>query len=288
MNGQVSALYDGAVVHQRLTPRRHRLRYRLFQLLLDLDELPELDAKLKLFGHNRFGLIGFHDRDHLAGDARPLRAQIEAMLAEAGVDAGGGPIRLLCMPRMLGYVFNPLSIFYCHRPSGELAAVVLEVNNTFGERHVYLIEAEAGAGAQVVRRGCAKTFFVSPFMGMEMSYDFRLAAPGETASTAILGRGADGAPILAAVFAGERRELDDQTLARALVGHPLLTLKVILAIHWEAVKLLSKGVGLRRKPKPPTETVTVVRPEPAPLAGEVIESAPVQRPAAKARAKVAA
>ena len=275
MNGRTSALYEGTVVHQRLAPRRHRLRYRLFQLLLDLDELPELDRRLKLFGHNRFALFSLYDRDHLAGDSRPLRAQVEAMLADAGVDLAGGPIRLFCMPRVLGYAFNPLSIFHCHRPTGELAAVALEVNNTFGERHVYLIEAEAGARDQLVRRGCAKTFFVSPFLGLEMSYDFRLAAPGERAATAILGRGADGAPIIAAAFAGKRRELDDRTLARALVSHPLATLKVILAIHWEAVKLLAKGVGLRRKPEPPANPVTVVRPDPA-------------RPAANAPVKAAA
>jgi hypothetical protein len=272
VNGQTSALYDGAVVHQRLAPRRHRLRYRLFQLLLDLDELPQLDRRLRLFGHNRFALFSLCDRDHLAGDPRPLRAQVEAMLGDAGIDLAGGPIRLFCMPRVLGYVFNPLSIFYCHRATGELAAVVLEVHNTFGERHVYLIEAEAGAGDQLVRRGCAKTFFVSPFLGLEMSYDFRLAAPGERAATAILGRGADGAPVIAAAFAGERRELDDPTLARALVGHPLLTLKVILAIHWEAAKLLAKGVGLRRKPEPPAEAVTVVRPDP----GRPAANAPVR------------
>jgi len=259
-----SGLYDGAVTHQRLTPRRHRLRYRLFQLLLDLDELPELDRRLKLFGHNRFALFSLHDRDHLAGERRPLRAQVEAVLAESGVDNGGGPIRLLCMPRVLGYVFNPISIFYCHRPSGELAAVVLEVNNTFGERHTYVVEAASGAGGKVVRRGCAKAFFVSPFMGLDMTYDFRLATPSETATTAILGRGPDGAAIIAAAFAGARRELGDSALAHAFVGHPLLTLKVVLAIHWEAAKLLAKGVRLRTKPTPPRRQVTVFRAEAPP------------------------
>jgi len=261
-----SALYDGAVTHQRLTPRRHRLRYRLFQLLVDLDQLPALDRRLRLFGHNRFALFSLHDRDHLAGDARPLRGQIEAMLREAGIDARGGPIRLLCLPRVLGYVFNPLSIFYCHRPSGELVAVVLEVNNTFGERHCYVVEAVGGA--EVVRRGCAKAFFVSPFLGLDMTYDFRLAAPVGRATTAILGRGPDGAPIIAAVFSGARRPLDDRELARAFFSHPLLTLKVVAAIHWEAVKLLTKGVRLQAKPAAPARGVTVVQSErpPADLA----------------------
>jgi uncharacterized protein len=173
VSGPASALYDGAVVHQRLTPRRHRLRYRLFQLLVDLDEAPALDRRLKLFGHNRLALFSLHERDHLAGDGRPLRAQVEAMLASAGVDIAGGPIRLLCLPRVLGYVFNPISIFYCHRPDGALAAAVVEVNNTFGERHDYLVEAAPGGAEGIVRRGCAKTFFVSPIMGLDMTYDYR-------------------------------------------------------------------------------------------------------------------
>lgn len=243
----VSALYDGAVTHQRLTPRRHRLRYRLFQLLLDLDELPALDRRLRLFGYNRFALFSLHDRDHLAGDARPLRDQVEGMLHGAGIHAPRGPIRLLCMPRVLGYAFNPLSIFYCHHPSGGLAAVVLEVNNTFGQRHCYVVEA---SGGEVLRRSCAKTFFVSPFLDLDMTYDFRLAAPGARAATAILGRGADSAPIISAAFCGSRRDLTDRELAQAFRRHPLLTLKVIAAIHWEAAKLIAKGMRLQPNPAP--------------------------------------
>jgi uncharacterized protein len=258
---QVSGLYDGAVTHQRLSPRRHRLRYRLFQLLLDLDELPTLDRQLRLFGHNRFALFSLHERDHLARDGRPLRVQIESMLRGADIDIRGGSIQLLCLPRVLGYLFNPLSVFYCHRPSGELAAVVLEVANTFGERHCYVVEA---TGAGVVRRGCAKTFFVSPFLGLDMTYDFRLATPGERATTAILGRGTDGAPIIAAAFSGARQELSDRALGRAFFAQPLLTLKVIAAIHWEAAWLLAKGVRLRPKPTPPVRAVTVVRAEAPP------------------------
>ncbi len=258
----MSALYDGAVAHERHSPRRHALRYRLFQLLIDLDELPDLDRRLNLFAHNRFALFSLHDRDHGAGDGRPLRAYVEGVLRGAGIDIAGGPIRLLTLPRVLGYVFNPLSLFYCHRPGGELAAVILEVTNTFGERHSYLVEAAPGSGG-VVRRSCAKAFFVSPFMDLAMTYDFRLTTPAAHIATAIQGRGPDGAPIISAVFAGERLPLDDRTLARAFWSHPLVTLMVILAIHVEAVKLLAKGVRLRRKPAPPSQPVTVVRSAPA-------------------------
>ena len=255
----MSALYDGTVMHRRFAPRAHRLRYRLFQLLIDLDELPALDRGLRLFGYNRFALFSHDDRDHGAGVDGPLRGQIEALLARAGIDIGGGPIRLLAMPRVLGYVFNPLSLYYCHRPSGELAAVVLEVNNTFGERHFYVAPA---AGA-VVRSACAKAFFVSPFMGMDMSYDFRLAEPGETAEVAILGRAANRAPLIFAHFAGRRRELTDAALLRAFFAHPLLTLKVVAAIHLEAAKLLAKGLRLQPKPTPPPHGITVAGAAPA-------------------------
>jgi DUF1365 family protein len=249
----VNVLYDGVVVHRRYRPRAHRLRYRLFQLLLDLDELPTLDRGLRLFGHNCFALFSHHDRDHGDGSSRPLRGQIERMLADAGIDAGGGPIRLLAMPRVLGHVFNPLSLYYCHWPDGVLAAVVLEVNNTFGERHFYVAAAENGA----VRSACAKAFFVSPFMSLDMTYDFRLAAPGERADVAILGREASGAPLIFARFAGRRRPLTDASLLRAFFAHPLVTLKVVAAIHLEALKLLAKGLRLRPKPTAPLQAVTV-------------------------------
>jgi uncharacterized protein len=249
----VSALYDGEVVHRRYRPRAHRLRYRLFQLLLDLDELRALDRGLRLFGHNRFALLSHHDRDHGDGSGRPLRGQIERLLASAGTDAGGGPIRLLAMPRVLGHVFNPLSLYYCHRPGGDLAAVVLEVNNTFGERHFYVAAAAGGA----VRSACAKAFFVSPFMSLDMTYDFRLAAPGETAEVAILGREANGAPLIFARFAGRRGPLTDAGLLRAFLTHALVTLKVVAAIHLEALKLLAKGLRLLPKPPSPPRSVTV-------------------------------
>ena len=243
----MSALYDGAVVHRRLAPKPHRLRYRVFQLLIDLDEAPGLDRRLRLFGYNRPAAFSLWGRDHLNGTDEPLKDQIRAILAKTGL-AADGPIRLQCMPRVLGYVFNPLSLFFCHRPSGELAAVVLEVNNTFGERHCYVVEATSDAGGLIVARRCAKRLFVSPFLPLEMTYDFLIVAPAERAVTNILARDARGAPILSATFAGRRRTLDDAALARALSDHPLLTLKVIAAIHWEAARMLARGFKQVRKP----------------------------------------
>jgi DUF1365 family protein len=254
MSRFVSGLYVGAVAHHRFKPRRHRLRYRLFMLLLDLDELAELDRGRRLFAHNRAGLISFHDADHGDGSGAPLRPQIERQLAAADLPTGG-PIRILCLPRVLGFVFNPLSEIYCHAPDGRLIAVVHQVSNTFGERHSYLLRVGEADG-EAVRHSCAKRFHVSPFMDMELSYDFRILPPGERVSTAISVSDEEG-PVLAAVFAGARRPLTDANLLEAWLTHPLVTLKVVGAIHWEALKLWLKGMKPRRKPDPPDEAWTV-------------------------------
>jgi DUF1365 family protein len=253
-----SALYEGHVVHQRLAPRRHRLRYALFQVLFDLDELPDLSRRLRWFSHDRLNLFSFFDRDHGDGRPGPLRGYVEETLAGAGVDIAGGPIRLLCMPRLFGHVFNPISIYWCHRPDGRLAAMLYEVNNTFGQRHSYLIPVDLYADPGAVRQACAKAFHVSPFMDMAMTYDFAITAPGQTISTSVNGRTTEGAPMITANFSGVRHALTDARLLRALVVFPLMTLKVVAAIHWEAVKLLAKGLRLRPAPAPPAEPVSVV------------------------------
>lgn len=249
-----SALYPGRVTHARVRPRRHALSYRLYTMLFDLDELPALAARLRLFGHNRFNLLSFHERDHGDGSAVPLRAQIEAQLARAGI-AAGGAIRVLCYPRVLGTAFNPLSTFFCHRPDGGLAAILYEVNNTFGQRHSYLIPVESDAVP--VRQSCAKGFYVSPFMAMDMRYDFLVRPPGEAVTVTVRGSDAEGT-MITATFTGTRRELSDGALLATFLRHPLLTLKVVGGIHWEALKMLAKGLRLLPRPAPPAHAVTVV------------------------------
>jgi DUF1365 family protein len=253
----VSGLYTGVVAHVRLRPRRHRLRYRVFMLLLDLDELAALDRGLRLLAHNRAGLLGFFDRDHADGAPGVLKAKIEARLAAAGLDMAGGPIRLLSMPRMLGFVFNPISVYFCHRPDGSLGAMLYEVSNTFGQRHSYLIPVGPGA-EQPIEQHCDKRLFVSPFLRMDMAYRFRVTPPGEQTAIFIDGRDGEG-PLITASFAGRRSELTDGAILKAVLAHPLLTLTVVAAIHWEALKLLLKGVSLRKRPPPPEDPVTVVR-----------------------------
>ncbi len=250
-----SGLYQGRVMHQRLRPRRHRLSYRIFQMLLDLDELPALDRAHRLFGYNRPGLLSFHDRDHGAGDGSSLRAYVEGVLADAGLDLRGGPVRLLCMPRVLGQAFNPLSLYFCHRRDGMLAAILYEVRNTFGQRHSYLIPVERQSGA-TVRQACEKVFYVSPFMDMNLGYAFDIRPPGEDVFIGV--RSSDGeGPLLLATFRAERSELSDRAILGAFLSSPLLALKVVGSIHWEALKLWLKGVRLRRRPPAPDHAVTL-------------------------------
>ena len=257
MTGDASALYSGAVMHQRLRPRRHRLRYRVFSLLLDLDELDAVAARLRLFSRNWFNLFSFFDRDHGSGSAEPLRDQIEHQLAAAGIEPDGGPIRLLTMPRVLGYVFNPLSVYFCYRRTGDLAAITYEVNNTFGERHNYVIPV-SGDGIGTIHQECVKRLFVSPFLDMDMNYSFRVIPPGPRVGIAISGRDAQGPIITASLFA-RRRPLGDAGLALAFVTYPLLTLKVIAGIHWEALRIWLKGVRLRDHTPAPGHPLTLGR-----------------------------
>lgn len=253
-----SALYIGRVGHRRHRPRAHRLDYRVFSLLLDLDELPNLGRRLRLFAHNGPGLFSLLDRDHGPGDGSPLTPYIRSLLARADVYDADGPIRLLCYPRVLGYVFNPLSVYYCHRADGALRALVYEVNNTFGERHSYVIPAMVD-GLRV-RQTCRKAFYVSPFLPMDCTYHFRVGIPGERLSLAIH-ETHEGTPILDAWVTGERRPLTDAALLRAAFSIPLLTLKVLAGIHWEALKLWLKGAPLFRHDPTPVPGVTLVTPE---------------------------
>jgi DUF1365 family protein len=250
-----SGLYRGVVTHARLKPRVHRLRYRVFMLLLDLDELPALDRGLKLFSLGRFNLTGFDPRRHGDGSDTPLKAQVESRLAEAGI-AHGGPVRMLAMPRILGSGFNPLTVYYCHRADGALSAILYEVNNTFGDRHSYLIPAE---DAPVVKQACDKGFYVSPFMDMALKYAFRVRLPGDSVQVLVDVDDAEGR-VLATGFVAERRDLTDRNLLRAWLTHPWMTLGVLAAIHWEALFIWLKGEKIRRRPAKPEWPVTVVTP----------------------------
>ena len=254
------ALYVGRVMHHRLRPFRHRFVYRVFSLYLDIDRIDGLAGRLRWLSVNRPNLFAFYDRDHGARDGSPLRPWVEAALARRGIDLQGGAIRLLCFPRVLGYVFNPLSIYFCHHADGALRAVLYEVKNTFGDQHAYVLPVahrpDGGeTGDPAIAQACDKRFYVSPFIGMDAHYRFRLAPPGDRLAVTIRQSVPDG-ELLIATLTGRRRRLTDATLAGAFVTHPLMTLKVIAAIHWEALWLWAKGATFHRRPPPPREGVS--------------------------------
>jgi hypothetical protein len=249
-------LYVGTVTHRRIKPRAHRLRYRVYWMLLDLDDVERLDKTLRLFSLERFNLFSFRSSDHGNGSRQPLRPQIEAHLKDGGIDLDGGAIRLLCMPRILGYGFNPISVYYCYRRGGALAAIVYEVHNTFGERHSYLISVDPAHTGGALQQNCTKAFYVSPFMDMDLAYDFRLTEPEERVALTVQASDPAG-PVIVASMMGKRRPLTDAALLRVFFTHPLLTLKVIAGIHWEALRLWWKGMKLRTRPPAPG-AVTIV------------------------------
>lgn len=252
------ALYPCTVVHKRLRPFLHRFSYRVMSLYVDVEQLPALGRKLRLFSHNRWNLFSIYNRDHGARDGSSLRGWIDRHLDGAGIDLDGGPVRLLTCPRVLGYVFNPLSLWFCFHRNGELRAVLYEVNNTFGERHSYLVPIEGGARRdEVLSHEADKQLYVSPFLGMDARYAFRLTAPADRFAISIQQSNARGLQMVACQH-GRRERLTDRRLLRLFLANPLLGLKVIGAIHWQALRLWRKGARLQQRPTAPSADVSVI------------------------------
>ncbi len=253
-----SSIFRGEVMHHRLRPVKHRFTYKVSSWLIDLDELDQLN-RLSGFSVNRFNLFSFNEKDHGDGTDTPLKQQIQQVLNDHGINIDGGSVQLLCYPRILGYVFNPLSVFYCHDTSGRLKAILYEVSNTFNQRRSYLIPVEPSS-AKVIRQQATKDFYVSPFMPMETDYQFQMQPPQETVSVRIRQTDTQGA-LFDASFVGERVAIDQQSVFKTFLRHPLMTLKVIGGIHWEALQLWRKGMRLQPRPEHPRYQVSLVQPQ---------------------------
>lgn len=237
-------LFPGLVMHHRLRPFRHRFVYRVFSLLLDLDRLDLLDRRLRLFSVERWNLFSFRNRDHGARDGSALRPWVETRLAEIGLDLGEGPIRLLCFPRMLGYVFNPLSVYFCYDPASSLRAIVYEVKNRLGQQRAYTLPVLEQRADGQIRQACGKDFYVSPFIDLDAGYRFKLIPPRDRLSVVIQEEVEAGTQLVASLT-GRRVALSDRQLLRAALRVPFMTQKVTAGIHWEALKLWLKGARFR-------------------------------------------
>ena len=249
---EAAALYFGEVMHARLKPVGHRFGYRVMSLLIDLDRLDEADRQSRMFGVNRATLYSFHEKDHGERDGSPLRAYAQRCASKHDIDLTGGRVWLLCYPRLFGYTFNPLSVYFCYRADGPLALMIYEVRNTFGDIHAYVLPVKSGEISDAgIRQSQEKLFYVSPFVEMAMRYHFRVSPPCENVKLRILETDRES-PLLAATFHGRRRALTTPALLRSFFALPLVTLKIVAAIHWEALRLWLKGVRLVPRSNPAT------------------------------------
>lgn len=248
-----SRLYVGQVYHKRNRPKQHVLRYSVFTLLIDLEELPELDRRFWLFSHNRFNLLSFHDRDwgDAEGNTQELLVDyVTRRLRSAGIGQKPARTLLSCYPRVLGHAFNPLSLFYCLDEHDKCFAVIHEVHNTFGERHCYVLPVVPDeSNSPWIKQSVDKALFVSPFAHMGMHYEFRLNQPDQKQVIVIRASDEKGL-VVTASYTANQKVLGTSQLLKVFLRMPLLGAKVVGGIHWEAFKLWVKGVPFfKHEPK---------------------------------------
>jgi len=239
-----SSIYTGTVIHKRFKPKIHSFNYKVFSLLIDLSELGLLDKSLKLFSYNKFNIISFYNKDHGPRDGSSLKNWVLDNLKKNNVETNDIQIKLLCYPRIFGYVFNPLSVFYIYDNNSDLISILYEVKNTFNEQHTYIFKVKKNQN--LIQHVCKKKFHVSPFIEMNCVYFFRLLKPGNKISV-IIDLQDRGSKILYASQDGVKSELNNKTLIKSYLKHPLMTFKIILAIHYEAFNLWTKGIKFIKK-----------------------------------------
>ena len=239
----ISSIYNGTVVHKRFKPKTHFFKYRVFSLLIDLSELEQIDKNIKFFSFNKFNLISFFEKDHGSRDGTSLTSWVKKNLDENKINSKDIKIKLLCYPRIFGYVFNPLSVFFVYDNQENLISILYEVKNTFGEQHTYIFKADNN---NLLQHNCSKKFHVSPFIEMDCDYFFRTLKPSERISV-IIDQYQLNEQILFASQDGIRVDFNSKELLKSYIKHPLMTFKVISAIHFEAFKLWAKGIRLIKK-----------------------------------------
>ena len=247
MKNMETCIYKGIITHRRFKPKRHFFSYKTFSIMFDLDELNELENKISIFSLNKFNIFSFYNKDHGKRDGSDLKKWVIQNLKRFNSDLNVSKIKLLCFPRIFGYVFNPLSIFYCYDKNLTLRAILYEVKNTFNEQHTYFFKVDDNK--KIITQNCNKKFYVSPFIEMNTYYNFRLTDPKETLSIYIKQTDKRGT-ILTACQIGKKEKISTKKLLINFLKHPLMTIKIIIAIHFEALKLWRKGVKLiKRKTK---------------------------------------
>ena len=239
-----SYIYTGTVIHKRFKPKVHTFNYKVFSLLIDLSEINLLQKTLKVFSYNRFNIISFFNKDHGPRDGTSLKNWVIDNLKKNKIESNDIQIKLLCYPRIFGYVFNPLSVFYVYNKNSDLISILYEVKNTFGEQHTYIFKTKKEKN--LIQHMCKKKFHVSPFIQMNCVYFFRLLKPGNKISVIIDVQDPVG-KILYASQDGLKSELNNSNLIKSYLKHPLMTFKIIIAIHFEAFKLWTKGIKFIKK-----------------------------------------
>lgn len=243
-------LYVGETWHRRAKPRPHSFRYRVFELLLDIDRLESAVEGLFMLSLGPFGLLSFNERDHGYRDGRSLRIWVEDRLIQAGLSVEARRIELLTLPRVLGFGFNPISVFFIHDAKSQLVAIIYEVNNTFGQTHAYVVPAGPGTA---LRHRASKQLYVSPFYPVEGQYHFVIDPPGEQFRLVIVKSDKNGKRDFAATLNLARQPLTNRALFIQWLALPLVSLKVVLAIHWEALRLWMKGAPFGARPMGPRQ-----------------------------------